>query len=225
VSGVYLYAVLAAAPPAAGVHGLAGEPVRALRLGDLVAAVGDVAAAPALTAETLRAHDEVVRALAAASDAILPARFGSFVSDASALAEALTAQAAALADALRLVEGCEQMTARLFSATTAAAPEEPVLAAASGTEYLEGRRRAWRRAREVPEAAPLRACLQGLVRAERVQRHDAPPLIASLYHLIARGRAADYLAAVTAAATALAPARVRATGPWAPYAFTPEALA
>jgi hypothetical protein len=117
------------------------------------------------------------------------------------------------------------MTARLFSATTAAAPEEPVLAAASGTEYLEARRRARRRAREVPEADPLRACLQGVVRAERVHRHDAPPLIASLYHLIARGRAADYLAAVTAAAAALAPARVRATGPWAPYAFTPEALA
>ena len=222
---MYLYAVLAAPPPAAGVHGLAGEPVRALRLGDLVAAVGDVAAAPALTAETLRAHDEVVRALAAESDAILPARFGSFVSDETALVEVLTAQAAALGDALRLVEGCEQMTARLFAATAAAAPEEPVLAAASGTEYLEARRRARRRAREVPEAAPLRACLEGLVRAERVHRHDAPPLVASLYHLIARGRAAEYLTAVTAAAAALAPTRVRATGPWAPYAFTPEALA
>jgi len=77
-------------------------------------------------------------------------------------------------------------------------------------------------AREAPELEPLRPWLEPLVRAERVTRHDTPPLIASVYHLIDRGAGAAYLAAVER--VALAAARVVATGPWPPYAFAPEAL-
>ena len=72
------------------------------------------------------------------------------------------------------------------------------------------------------ELEPLRPWLEPLVRAERVTRHDTPPLIASVYHLIDRGAGAAYLAAVER--VALAAARVVATGPWPPYAFAPEAL-
>ena len=226
MSAVYLYAVLAAPPGGGALRGLAGEPVRALRVGDMVAAVGDVAEPPAVSATALRAHDDVVRALARDADAILPARFGSVTADDQALVELLTRQAAALGEALRLVHGCEQMTARVFAAAggVSAAADAAALAT-TGAEYLERRRLAQRRAREVPEAAPLRARLDGLVRAERVRRHDAPPLLATLYHLVARGRAGDYLAAVADAAVSLEPARVSASGPWPPYAFAPEALA
>ena len=222
MSVVYLYAVLSA-PPRAALRGLAGEPVRSFCAGDLVAAVGDIAAAPAVSATSLRAHDEVVRALARDAEAILPARFGSITADDQALIELLARQATALGEALRLVHGCEQMTARVFAAAAAGAGAEPA-PATTGLEYLERRRAAQRRAREVPEAAPLRARLDGLVRAERVRRHDAPPLLATLYHLVARGRAEEYLAAVADAAVALEPTRVSASGPWPPYAFAPESL-
>jgi gas vesicle protein GvpL/GvpF len=224
VSALYLYAVLAAPPRATALRGIGDAPVRALRVGDLVAAVADVTTAPPVTAAALRTHDDVVRALAAGAAAILPARFGSVVDDERTLSDLLTAQASALADALVLVDGCEQMTARVFGPAAAVATHAAPAPAATGTEYLEMRRRAVERASQVGEAAVLRARLDGLVRAERAYRHDVPPLIASLYHLVARGRAAEYRAIVDEAAEALAPARVTTTGPWPPYAFAPEPL-
>ncbi len=172
MSDVYVYALLGEAPhPDAGA-GLCAEPLRVVRVGDLVAAVGEMAERPPVSEATLRAHDAVIRRLAGAVDAILPAP-----------------------------------------------PPDDL---GPGARYLAARRAEWRRAREAPELEPLRPWLEPLVRAERVTRHDTPPLIASVYHLIDRGAGAAYLAAVER--VALAAARVVATGPWPPYAFAPEAL-
>ena len=101
------------------------------------------------------------------------------------------------------------------------------------SEDVKGKREAARRREDVPEIGPLRAALEPLVRAERGQRHPARPgpepgpaetLLASVYHLIDRGRAADYRALVEAGGSALAPRRVTVSGPFAPYAFAPEDL-
>jgi len=123
------------------------------------------------------------------------------------------------------VTGREQMTLRVFGE---AAPLEDVAPVASdlgpGARYLQGRRRQVRRNADVPELAPLRRHLDPLVRAEQAQRHDTPPLLASVYHLVDRGRAAAYVDAVATGAAALAPIRAMATGPWPPYAFAPEEL-
>jgi hypothetical protein len=103
----------------------------------------------------------------------------------------------------------------------------------AGTRYLRAKREAARRREDVPEIGPLRAALQPLVRAERGQRHPVRPgpepgpaetLLASVYHLIDRGRAADYRVLVEAGSSALAPWRVTVSGPFAPYAFAPEDL-
>jgi hypothetical protein len=225
VSDVYVYALLGDAPrPEAGA-GLREEPLRVVRVGDLVAAVGEMAERPAVSEATLRAHDAVVRRLADAVDAILPVRFGALLSE-SSLADLLTARARELREALALVAGREQMTLRVLG--DAPTPVDPAPDDADpgtrgpGTRYLAARRAEWRRAREAPELAGLRPALAPLVRAERVTRHDTPPLLASVYHLIDRGGAGAYRAAVERAA--LAPVRVAATGPWPPYAFAPEAL-
>jgi len=212
VSDVYVYALLGEAPrPDAGA-GLCAEPLRVVRVGDLVAAVGEMAERPQVSEATLRAHDAVVRRLAGAVDAILPVRFGSLLSE-SGLADLLTARGRELSEALALVAGREQMTLRLLGAATPpTAPAPPPDDLGPGARYLAARRAEWRRVREAPE----------LVRAERVTRHDTPPLIASVYHLIDRGAGAAYLTAVER--VALAAARVVATGPWPPYAFAPEAL-
>jgi hypothetical protein len=221
----YVYAVLAEAPRGDAGAGLGAEPLRLVPIGGVLAVVGDMAAPPAVSPRTLQAHDAVVRRLAAAVDAILPVRFGTLLDGDTALADAIAGRAPRLREALALVAGREQMTLRVFGEAAAIDPVAPALNdLGPGARYLEDRRRRTRREAEVPELAPLRGRLDPLVRAEQAHRHDAPPLLASVYHLIDRGRAPAYLDAVAAGAAALAPTRAVATGPWPPYAFAPEEL-
>jgi hypothetical protein len=226
VSDVYVYALLSEAPrPDAGA-GLSAEPLRVVRVGDLVAAVGEMAERPVVSEATLRAHDAVVRRLAGAVDAILPVRFGAVLSE-SALTDALAARARELTAALALVAGRAQMTLRVLGERAAPAPpaeDGGGSGAGPGARYLTARRAEWRRTHDAPELAPLRPTLAALVKAERVTRHDAPPLLASVYHLVDRDAVPAYLEAVEGGSAALAPLRVAATGPWPPYAFAPEAL-
>lgn len=222
----YVYALLAESPRGDAGAGLGAEPLRFVPIDGVLAAVGDMASPPPVSPTTLRAHDAVVRRLAAAVDAILPVRFGTLLEGETALADAIAGRAPRLREALALVAGREQMTLRVFGE---AMPLDDVAPTATelgpGARYLEHRRRQARCDADVPELAPLRRHLAALVRAEQAQRHDAPPLLASVYHLIDRGRAAAYLDAVAAGTAALAPTRAVATGPWPPYAFAPEPLA
>jgi hypothetical protein len=111
------------------------------------------------------------------------------------------------------------MTLRVFGPRRRAprAAEAPRLG--PGTRYLVARRRA----HGIPELDPIRPLLDGLVSDERVQRHAAPPLVASVYHLVPRGRCAQYRAGVARAARRLAPLRLTVSGPWPPYAFGADA--
>jgi gas vesicle protein GvpL/GvpF len=225
MTGQYVYALLTEAPRGDAGAGLDAEPLRFVPVEGVLAAVGDMAAPPPVSPTTLRAHDAVVRRLAAAVDAILPVRFGTLLDGDGALVDAIAERAPRLREALALVAGREQMTLRVFGE---AASNDPAMPAADdlgpGARYLEGRRRQARRDADVRELAPLRPYLAAFVRGEQAQRHDAPPLLASVYHLIDRGRAPAYVEAVAAGAAALAPTRVVATGPWPPYAFAPEQL-
>jgi hypothetical protein len=210
VSRVYLYGLLGAAPSCEAGVGVCAERLRVVPLGALVALVGDVAEAPAPTAMMLRAQDGVLRRLAGVVDAVLPVRFGTLMADDAALADALAPRGPQLARALALVSGCEQMTLRVWAEVTAApapAPEE-----GSGE---------W--AHRVPELEPARRRLGDLVREERTRRHDRPPLLATVQHLIRRGAAGRYLEEIDAARDGLKPWRVSVTGPWLAYAFAEEA--
>ena len=72
----------------------------------------------------------------------------------------------------------------------------------------------------LPELDPLRSALAGLVRAERVEGHSEPGLVASVYHLIDRGGAAAYRRAVEG--IRLDGLRVVVSGPWPAWSFAPE---
>jgi len=111
----------------------------------------------------------------------------------------------------RLVRGREQMTLRVHGAL-ASKPS----AGGPGTRYLEQRRRAV----TLPELDPLRSAVAVLVRAERVEGHSEPGLVASVYHLIDRGGAAAYQRAVES--IRLDGLRVVASGPWPAWSFAPE---
>ena len=223
MSRVYLYALLSGSPTCEAGLGVCAERLRIVAAGGLVALVGDVVEAPAPSALTLRAQDAVLRRLATELDAVLPVRFGTLVSDDVALAEALARRQPQLARALGRVAGCEQMTLRVWGEVVPTEAPTEDAGGGPGTRYLAGRRHAHERARRVPELEPLRGRLADLVREERVERHDRPPLLATVQHLVRRGAGAHYVDVVNAARDSLQPWRVSVTGPWLPYAFTEEA--
>ncbi len=203
-----VYAIVGQAP--ARVAGARGEPLRAIDCGSFIALAGEPP--PPLSVEALRAHEAAVRRIAEATDACLPARFGAASQDEESLRRELSARAPELAEALLLVKGREQMTLRVHGPGAPA----PLSTQVSGTRYLEERRRA----RKLPELDPLRAALADLVRAERLERHSEPGLLASVYHLIDRGASAQYLKAVEA--TKLEGLRLSVSGPWPAWSFAPE---
>jgi Gas vesicle synthesis protein GvpL/GvpF len=219
MSRVYLYALLSAPPTCATGAGVCAEPLRIVTVGDLVALVGDVTEPPEPSALTLRAQDAVLRRVAAVLDAVLPVRFGTLMADDAALAESLAQRRPQLAEALGRVAGCEQMTLRVWGEVMAAGPPPSGGGDGPGARYLAGRRHAHERARRVPELEPLRRRLGDLVREERAERHDRPPLVATVQHLIPRGAGARYLDEINAARDSVHPWRVSVTGPWLPYAF------
>jgi Gas vesicle synthesis protein GvpL/GvpF len=202
-----LYAVVQGAPQ--GLEGAAGEPLRTVAHLGLELVCGD--APPPLSAEALRAHEAAVRRIADVAQACLPARFGACASDDAELRQLIEARSPELTEALGLVRGREQMTLRVLGAA-APAPSSK----SPGTRYLEERLRASR----LPELDPLRAALSDLVRAERVERHGEPGLMASVYHLIDRGAADGYRRRVES--SPLGAVRVTVSGPWPAWSFVPE---
>jgi hypothetical protein len=228
VSALYLYAVLRQEPRGGLGQGLGNEPLRLVRCGSLVAVAGTVDKAPPIDAASLRGHDHTLRRLADLVDAVLPVRFCTVVDDEHALADLLAPRSAELGQALELVAGREQMTLRLYGEQPLADADPPPPAAADGgpgTRYLAERLRQARRLDAAPEVAALRRALAPLVVDERVERHDTPPLLASLYHLVERGAGPRYLAALAAARADLGDLVARPSGPWPPYAFAPGAVA
>ena len=209
---LYLYAVLGEDPPPPP----RGSRLRYLACGGLVAVVRAAERVPAPRPAALRRHAEVVRTLWDAAPAVLPARFASIVTDEAELMRALQPRLAELRAALALVRGRAQMTLRVF------APGRPARAAparepASGREFLAARA-AWWRGADVPGLPALLEALRALHAAERVERHDTPPMAASVYHLVDRARVAEYRRAVAGRRGRL---RLRVSGPWPPYAFAP----
>ncbi len=191
---------------------------------DVAIAIETRDSAPAISGEALRHHDTAVRMLAAQAEAFLPARFGQMFADRAALLEAVTARAAAFAEALALVRGCSQMTLRWFGEGSAiAAPDaDPAGAdAGPGARYMARRRAELAAENSLPEVAEEQRRLQPFVRAERVRRGGANGLIGTVYHLVADSDLARYRAELAELPSTPA-LRLRASGPWANYAFAPE---
>src|SRR4051812_44508463 len=73
---IYVYAFVAPTASVPDVPGVDGAPATLVPLGAVAAVVAEVSGAPEPTDENVLAHARVVDALAAANNAVLPARFG-----------------------------------------------------------------------------------------------------------------------------------------------------
>ena len=212
----WVYAVVAA-PDASGlrVSGLAGEPLRGVKVGTVAALVGRhrLAVEPAET-RLRRYHALQVRLFDRVS-AVLPARYGTTVESLDLLKERLRDRETALRQRLTAVRHRAQMNLRL-----PAAPMEPASLidappAGTGLAYLRARAAQLARAHQPPEFLPLRPSVANWVRDERASSAAG---IVSIYHLIPRHAAEAYRRAVAEAAVDRGVALV-VSGPFPPFAF------
>jgi hypothetical protein len=161
----------------------------------------------------------VVAHIAGRVEALLPARFGAFV-DARELRALVAGRRDTILEALALVQGRTQMTARLLG------PQVPVAVpaetrAATGTEYLANRRVT---VASPPMPAALCAvadAVRGIVVTERSEAGRGR-VVATLYHLLDKDLVADYKAALGTIPPLTGDLALSVTGPWPPFAFAPD---
>jgi len=214
-----------------GIRGIAGEALRAVRVGAIDAVIGRVSRIPRPTERNLRRHGRVVSALWRRTPALLPARFGTAVGDVAELEAIVGARQKTLRRTLRSVRHRAQMTVRMLSGSGTrdsglgtrdsgrgriSSPGSRVPDPGSrGRSYLHARVATAQRARDVPGFAACRHAVKAWVRAERVEKRGR---VATIYHLVPRGSAGRYRAALERAAAG-AQVRMLVSGPWPPYAF------
>jgi hypothetical protein len=194
---------------------LSGRRIRTVEIEGIHVAVDGRVPRNEASEDSLRRQHAIVEAIAARSGAVLPARAGSLVETAELRAR-IGRSKPLLQSALDMVRGREQMTLRLSGAAPVAAFGG--VRALSGTAYLEARRAATAPSAEL--LGVVHALVSDLIHAERVQPARGA-LPAAVFHLITRGDAAEYRQRIDGA-IALAAARPQVTGPWPPFAFTPE---
>ncbi len=220
----YVFALVDDMPTGTPGTGLTG-PLGIRRVGSILAVVERRADVPPAEFGTLQRHQAVVSDLAARVPAILPVRFGTLL-DTDALEEVLVEREGDVADGFDLVRGRVQFTWRQKQVRgprsevrgPGSEVRSPKSDVRSGTDYL---RRAARLMKPTAPAVwrPIRSKLKPLVAAERYQpaTASAPE---SLYHLVARTDATSYRR--LGAELASAGRKMLLTGPFPPFAFTPE---
>jgi hypothetical protein len=174
-------------------------------------------AAPKLSERALRAQHGLIVRLARVTAALLPVRFGAFL-ERRELDRLIRSRRAVLRKALKTVSGCEQMTLRALNREKL--PTETGESARTGADYLR-RRAAAARVRLPPSVTAIRRALDPLVKQERIDRGPGDRFI-SINHLIARGTATRYRSIVRALDKAAAGSALTISGPWPPFAFTPD---
>jgi Gas vesicle synthesis protein GvpL/GvpF len=223
MAGLYVFALLRA--PSGGDERPSPE-LTLVSCGGIDAAVVPVSAAPAVDADALRSHDAVVRRLCARSSSVLPMRFGSLVVDEAALRQWVESVRPILERGLEIVAGREQMVVRIYGdLEPTARDEDETVSGTLGTRYLRQRLPAMPRAL-TRTIESVRERLGALVLGERVERHQTPPLLVTLRHLVPRNAGDAYRAALEGSIPGLGleGGKIEISGPWPPYAFTPEEL-
>lgn len=227
-------------------RGIEGEPLHIVTVGKISAVIGSVPRSPVPTTESVQQYDAVLRTLALATTALLPARFATTLTGRSEIEDVLRERQQFFARALRHVRGRVQMTVRVIE-TSRGAGEPPGGSVACPGQLRHdevrlanlkmsrsARRQPISRSAPLDGASYLRERAAEAARARRVpgfdavraavqpfirdERVDKRGAVASVYHLIPRASAPSYRRALEGAARH-AGLRVIVSGPWPPYAF------
>ena len=196
---------------------VAGRRIEIIEAGDVFAAV-DVSrrARPELSEAALREQHAIVVALGRRFDAVLPARFGAWV-DGQDLEQTLTTNRARIRRALAQVKSREQFSVRVFGER-----EDIPTDLSNGAAYLRSRLAAARP--ELSAAARrIRRAVKPMVRAERIEPGRGGVRL-TIHHLVDRGCAREYRAAVRESAARVPGEEIVVSGPWPPFAFVPDLL-
>jgi hypothetical protein len=186
-------------------------------IGNIYAAVEHLARAPELSESALKLQHEILAGLARRFDAILPARFGAFIEQ-QELFHIVQLRREILREGLASVRGHEQMTVRIFGG--APQTSRGLTANTTGTAYLERRRSVQRG--PLPAVAERIRTSVGTIATRECVEPGRSNVRAVLHHLIPKGRSADYIGLVENAAAGSREERVTVSGPFAPFAFTPD---
>lgn len=210
---VYVYALSSPGLPRR--LSVLGRQLHCVAIGDVNAIVGRTTP-PGRSLEDIQLQHRIVTQLAARTPAMLPARFGSVLSE-GALRSLVSERQDDIHVALQLVRNCQQMTLRVFGPSGPDAPSTP--ASGSGTAYLTHRRE--RAHYHPPELDVIREKLGALVKAERAEAGERGVRLV-VYHLVTRRSVARYRRQASVLQTMLKPYAVTTTGPWPAFAFAPE---
>ena len=210
---VYVYALSSPGLPRR--LSVLGRRLQCLAIGGIDAIV-ERSRTPGRSLEEIQFQHRLVGRLAARAPALLPARFGSAVTE-DALRSLVSERQGEIEQALRLVRNCEQMTVRVFGPAEEAIGDHPE--SVSGTAYLTRRRE--RTHQQPPEAGIIRRELGSLAKAERAETGQRGVRLV-VYHLVARRQVARYRRQAFVLHTLLSPYAVTVTGPWPVFAFAPE---
>jgi hypothetical protein len=188
-----------------------------IRVGGLFAAAERLRIPPAPTEVALRRQYRLVVALSRLSPAVLPVRFGAFMTG-DELEKIVRARRTILLRALRQVRGHDQMTVRIFGPPLAALPANNP---SSGAEYLRARAAATRPAL-TPGARALVKAVSSVVDAQHVSGSRGGVQL-TIEHLVRRSNVARYRRLLATCAGELEPnLDIAVSGPWPPFAFAPD---
>ena len=237
---ICVYALIGRTRTRLDLAGVTGEPLRAVAAGHLAAIAGEVRRMPAPSIRNLRRYAAVVEALASKVPAVLPARFGTVVSDPAELLFILRSRGATFRGGLSHVRGRCQMTIHMFPESEyrvgvrsrSAEPEYKagvgvprrnrsrstgtvagVLRLQRGTQYLRRKMADHAADEAIPPA--IDAAVRPYVKDREFERRGG---VVTIHHLVPRATASKYRAAVERAAEEHG-MRLIVTGPWPPYAF------
>jgi hypothetical protein len=188
-----------------------GGPLQDIDIGGIHAICERRSTAPPLTDDALRRQHANVIAISRHVRAVLPARYGALLKR-DELQQLLRNNSGAIRRGLDDVRDRVQMTVRVLG-SAAKQVQTPM---SSGREYLERRRR------DASPLLPPRAqefidAVGPFVVRQR-QECGAPGLIISLYHLVDSQKIPEY----KTVARETGGTEIIATGPWPPFAFTPQ---
>jgi hypothetical protein len=213
---LYVYALAERGLPARmRIH---GRLLRTLTIGDVAVVVELSPERPQADVEVLQEQHDVLVRLAARGRALLPARFGTLLTEAH-LRATVAEHAVSITSALTRVRGRCQMTIRVFGTPDASTP--PVNRTAGGAAYLRSRRA--RAAHRPADADAIHHALAPLASDERVEA-GRDTLRVTVFHLIPETSVAAYRQEAAGLQAILAPSRLTVTGPWPPFAFSPELI-